>query len=99
MGKAKTGARTCAFCKLTNAVMQAGRQTKGTSLPVKTGDKTPVIPHESQELPDTPQTVWNGPGLDIFDLLGVTLQSSTTNDMAQEGHRSPEQMTFRRFQL
>ena len=29
----------------------------------KTGDKTPVIPHEPQELPDTPQTVRNGPGL------------------------------------
>ena len=35
IGKAKIGAWTSASCKPVNAVAQAGRQTNGTSLPVK----------------------------------------------------------------
>ena len=42
----------------------------------KTGDKPPVVPHKSQELADTLQTIWNRPALDVFNPLGITLQSS-----------------------
>ena len=50
----------------------------------KTGDKPPVVSHKSQELADTLQTIWNRPALDVLYLLGITLQPTSTNDMAQE---------------
>ena len=39
---------------------------------------------ESQELSDTLQTVWNRPALDVYNLLRITLQSTSTNNMAQK---------------
>ena len=65
----------------------------------KTGDKPPVISHESQKLLDTLQAVWDRSGLDVFYFLRVAFQSTPANDMAQERHRGLEQMTFGRFQL
>ena len=51
----------------------------------KTGDKPPVVPHKSQELADTLQTIWNRPALDVLNLLGITLQSTSTNDVPKKG--------------
>ena len=64
------GVRTSASLRRRKAVAHSGRHTKGTSLPVsatRTGDKPPVVPHKSQELADTLQTIWNRPTLDVLN--------------------------------